>query len=109
MAFDHAVGDDVQGRERENVKVIPADLDVIDPGIAREAKQLLSRAETAVSSRFIDKQGLAPSHEEPTKRIDPHGKERFLGRGIEPLEAQLGIDDGVIESAGGTRRSGNRE
>ena len=75
---------------------MPADFDIVDPGVRRKPQQLLPRLESTTRRRLVDKEGLPPADEQTTRGIDPHRQKRLVRRRIEPFEADRRISNGII-------------
>ncbi|MBT5690954.1 MAG: hypothetical protein HOK49_00990, partial [Opitutae bacterium] len=82
------VGHAVERRVSQDKEVIAIYLEVIEPGILREAVQLLPWPEATFRGWFVDVQGLAATNEQPPGKIHRLADEELLFITVEKLNDQ---------------------
>jgi hypothetical protein len=109
LALCRTIGEEVEGAGREDIQVRAADLDVVDPGILREAVEFASRLVAAVVIGFVNEECLPAADEQPAGRVGADRQERLGRRRVDADYLQCRVGEAVIEILGGRAGTANEE
>ena len=100
VAFHSRAGQSVDRADCDDVEVVTANLNVVDPRVIGELAQQMSRLVLPGLIEVVDVQRLPPADKDASGGVGPHREKRRIRRRVEPHDLQLGIGHAVVEVFG---------
>ena len=112
VPFRDSPGQKVQRAVGHRVKIIAADLEIVDPRVGREPKNLLPFAQPTGCRcviRLVDENRFSSPDEQSPRRIGSHRQKRFTRRTVDRNDLQRGVGQAVLDTGGRDGRPNESE